>query len=117
MKRFNEKEVIYTLEATQDDMAVRGNAIVSGDDAEDKKVEDQILDRLNHGDVWAWASVKVSASWNGFEGTDYLGACSYANETDFKQPGGYYDDMKAAALQDLKVLLREIQIKVCGVKI
>lgn len=113
--KFNEKDVTYTLEVDFDDLEVRGNALVSGDDAEDKKCEDNIINRLNDGDVWAWASVKVTAAWNGLEGVDYLGACSYADEADFKQPGGYWEDMKEQALADLKHNIKALQSKVCNV--
>jgi hypothetical protein len=97
-------EITYKLYAEQDDMQVRGNALASGDDEEDRRCEDEILERLDSGDVWAWASVKVEAEIDidgeTFTGEDYLGACSYVDEKDFMQDG-YYDDMKAQALQDL----------------
>jgi hypothetical protein len=112
--KFNEKDVTYTLEADFDDLEVRGNAIASGDDAYDKKVEDEIIARLENGDVWAWATIKVTAEWNGLEGVNYLGACCYKDEKDFKQPGGYYDDMKAEALADLKQTIKDLQSKVCN---
>lgn len=117
MKIFKESDVTYTLDAEMDDLQVRGNALVSGDDAEDKKCEDEIIERLNSGDVWAWASVKVTASWRGLEGVDYLGGCSYRDENEFKQLDGYYDDMKARALDDLKQTIKELQTKVCGMEV
>lgn len=89
------------LTADYDDLSVHGNAIASGDAALDEKVETEILERLERGDVWAWAHVRVTVSIDGFEGSDSLGACSYASEADFKQPGGYYRDMLWAALKDL----------------
>lgn len=115
--KFNEQDVIYTLDADFDDLEVKGNALVSGDDAYDKRVEDEIISRIESGDVWAWALVKCTASWNGLEGIDYLGGCSYADETDFKQAGGYYDDMKAQALEDLKRTIRDLQSKVCNLEV
>ncbi len=115
--KFNEKDVFYELEADFDDLPVRGNALASGDDAEDKRVEDEIIERLNNGDVWAWASVKVTARWKGLEGTNYLGGCSYVDEKDFKSPGGYYEDMKAEALADLKDTIKKLQAKVCNVTV
>ena len=44
----------YTIEVTaaQDDIPVRGNAMASGDDATDRECEDDILTRLDSGDVW-----------------------------------------------------------------
>lgn len=94
-------EVTYTLECLPEDIGVRGNALASGDDGEDRRAEDAIIADLEAGNEWAWCCVKVTAEWNGFEGKDYLGGCSYASEDDFKQPGGYYDDMKQQALDDL----------------
>ena len=93
--------VTYHIVVEQDDLTVRGNAMVSGDDAADKEIEDEILSRLNRGDVWAWAWVKVVASCQGFEGYDTLGGCCYKDEEDFKKDG-YFESMKAEALHELK---------------
>jgi hypothetical protein len=100
-------EVTFTVEAEQEREPVRGNAMASGDDAADKEVEDAIIERLNSGDVWAWASVKVTARWKGFTGADYLGCCSYEDEASFVAPGGYYDDMKVRALEELNARIAE----------
>lgn len=96
-----EDEVTYTLECSPEDIPVRGNAMASGDDEADRADEDRIIADLESGNEWAWCCAKVTAEWNGFEGKDYLGGCSYASEDDFKRPGGYYDDMKQQALDDL----------------
>src|ERR1700692_675881 len=85
-------DLTVTLQVEQDDIAVRGNAMASGDEAYDKEGEDGILARLDRGDVWAWACVKVTVAGYGCEGTDYLGCCNYADEQDFRK-GGYFDDM------------------------
>lgn len=114
-KKFNLDDVVYTLDVKQDELEVRGNALVSGDDAMDKECEDEIIERLNNGDVWAWAIIKVTASWNGIEGVDYLGGCCYKDENDFKQCNDYYDDMKVRALEDLKHNIKAMQEKVSGV--
>lgn len=95
------EDITFRLIAEQDQTSVRGNALASGDDDEDKRVEDEIIARLDDGDVWAWADVEVRAEWNGFEGSDYLGGCSYVDEADFCQPGGYFDDMKERAYEEL----------------
>lgn len=115
--KFNLSEVEYSLTVEMDEMQVEGNALASGDDALDEKVENEIIERLNAGDVWAWACVKVTATWNGIEGTDYLGGCSYKDEKDFKQNSGYYESMKDEALEDLKRTIKEMQTKVCGVEV
>ena len=101
MRKLTETDVVFKLRAEFDDLPVRGNAMASGDDAFDREVEDGVLARLDAGDVWAWASVEVTAEWEGVTGRDYLGACSYASEDDFCASGGYFEDMKAGALADL----------------
>lgn len=97
--------VEYALKVEIDDTLVRGS-FASGDDASDKEDEDRILARLDVGDVWAWAYVVVEARatirGRTFVGSDGLGGCSYASEEDFRRPGGCFDDMKRAALADLK---------------
>lgn len=109
MRKLTENDVEFILEAKQDDLQVRGNALASGNYAEDKRVEDEIIERLDNGDIWAWASVKVTARWKEFEGVDYLGGCSYYDEKDFKQAGGYWEDMKATALDDLNKNVAQVR--------
>src|SRR5574343_417964 len=89
-----------SLTAELDDLPVRGNSMASGDDDLEKEIEDRIIARINNDDVWAWASVKVTAKFNDFEGTDYLGACSYRDEDDFKSDL-YYTDMISTAIEEL----------------
>lgn len=91
----------YQIHIDQDDIPVRGNALASGDDAEDRAAENEILTQLDHGNLWAWCSVTVTARYGGFEGADHLGGCSYRGTEEFILPGGYYDDMKAEALTRL----------------
>lgn len=100
--------VTYEIEVSPDDLNVRGNAIASGDDTFDRQVEDEIIGRLDNGDVWTWCSVHVVARLGNFEGDAWLGACSYKDEEDFKQ-GGYYIDMKRDALEDLQAVVRQAQ--------
>lgn len=73
---------------------------------EDFPIE-EIQNRLRKGDLWAWCCVKVTAWYAGIEGADFLGGCSYEDETDFKQ-GGYWEDMRIEALGELHVELMEI---------
>lgn len=116
MRKLNEADIEYTLELLPEDMPVRGNALASGDESEDKRAEDAILKELEW-NPWAWCCIKVTASWHGIKGVDYLGGCSYKDEMEFKQEGGYYEDMKAQALEDLKRTIREMQAKVCCVEV
>jgi hypothetical protein len=68
------------------------------DDAESVQL---VRDQLRDGNEWAWFRAKVTCDVLGFEGTDYLGACSYASEADFRAPGGYFDDMKYTAIREI----------------
>ena len=91
--------VSIKIEVRQSDTPVRGNAY-------DRKVENQILKRLENGDISAWFDciVTVSIEWSDdtndyeYEGTDSLGACSYNSMKEFvKQNDGYYGDMLETA--------------------
>lgn len=93
--------VTFELECLPEDIPVRGNAMASGDDAADREYEDEIIRRLDAGDVWAWCTVKVTARFGAFEGVSYLGCCNYRDEEDFTQPGGYFEDMEAEAFDAL----------------
>lgn len=104
------EEVNFEIIVTNEDLEIRGNAIASGDDDVDKKVEDELIERVNNGEVWAWASVEVCASWRGFKASDYLGACSYQDEKGFKEDG-YYDDMKATAFEELTKQIEALEDK------
>lgn len=90
-----------TIEALPDDTPIRGNALVSGDEAEDRRAEDEIIKQLEAGNEWAWCTIKVTASWKDFEGTDYLGSCSYKSKRDFIECDHYWPDMVARAFDDL----------------
>lgn len=99
------------LEIRESDVPIRGNAMVSGDSEYDRKVENEIIERLDSGDIYAWfdAKVTVSIEVNGveFEGYDILGACSYKSLEQFLESGGYYDDMVQTALDNALSELRE----------
>src|SRR4029077_7723666 len=98
----------FSISADYDDNPIRGNAMASGDDAADKKLEDYLINEVNNGNVWAWASVKVECHYKGLTGTDYLGCCSYKDEDDFKKDG-YYKDMKNAAYADLIQQIKDLK--------
>lgn len=93
--------------AEPDDIPVEGNALLSGDDNFDREVERNIMYRLQQADIWAWAAVTVVVAWGSFESRAYLGCCSYADEEDFTQLGGYFDDMVAEALDELNRTISE----------
>jgi len=101
------EEIAISLRAEPEFVSVEGNAMASGDDAFDREVEQDIFHRLAQGDAWAWAMVTVTVSWGPFSASDHLGCCSYANEEDFRQPGGYFDDMVDEALEELNRIVRD----------
>jgi len=59
-----------------------------------------IKNQLAKGNRWAWCMVSVSITIGGQTATDYLGACSYRNQSEFKS-GGYYSDMLLTCLEEL----------------
>lgn len=104
----------FTLECHPEDMSVRGNALASGDPDEDKRCEDEIIERLDRGDDWAWCIVEVRAVFRGVVGRATLGGCSYASEADFRAAAWRitdrdgtvhdvteYDTMRHEAIEDL----------------
>jgi hypothetical protein len=112
LRRITREDVTITITPEPEETPVKDNAVASGDDDFDHGVENEILARLDRGDVWAWATVKVSAyePESGLRADEYLGCCSYENENDFKE-GGYYEDMVAACLDALQNQLDKIAKK------
>jgi hypothetical protein len=93
-------EVQFSVECCEEYQPIEGNCSAI-DEETDRETEEWIRRQLDKGNQWAWCCVKVEAYWCGFRGVTYLGCCSYLSEKSFKEPGGYYDDMKAEALADL----------------
>ena len=93
--------VEFSLAVCPEDDSVTGNVMCSGDDALDEECEDRVIADLDGGNVWAWASVSVSARIGGTECIDYLGHCNYKSEDDFRKDA-YYLDMKGEALSALR---------------
>lgn len=82
----------------------------------DEKLADWLEDRLNRGDEWAWFCARVSCvigspDGSTYEGTAYLGGCSYTDCADFTSPAqGVWEDLKSEAYRDaLEALLRTAQ--------
>jgi hypothetical protein len=123
-RKLTAKDVVFAVECLPEDIPVRGNAMASDEPELDKKVEDEIIARLDSGDLWAWCCVKVTATLEcvsqrkgyvptdvSLVGVDYLGGCSYRDEGDFRE-GGYFADMKDAALDDLQAQVDALAKKV-----
>ena len=106
LRKLTTDDVEISLTIHGDEDGPRGQ-FASGDDARDEEIVQEILTRLNRGDLWAWCVVTVEARWKGFSGTNHLGGCSYENEADFKQEGGYYQQMVNEAVDELNEAVAE----------
>lgn len=100
LRKLTMADVTVALRAEPEDVEVRGNALASGDKAEDRKAEDAIIADLEGGNEWAWCCAVVEVSWGEFKGVATIGCCSYESEEDFKA-GGYYEDMVEEAVDGL----------------
>src|SRR6266478_4171182 len=102
-KKLKPEDVEFIVTCEPEDTRIEGNAMASGDDAQDEECYAWIRDQLERGNEWAWCCVKVVARIAvtlkrdgrvdddvALEGVDYLGGCSYKSEADFCQPGGYF---------------------------
>lgn len=89
--------------ALPEDMSPVGH-FASGDD----KADQEIIDKINDG-TYRWFMVKVTASKEGIElGTDYLGGCCYESESEFVKEDDYYSDMRNAAIDEAKTILKKL---------
>lgn len=104
------------LTIERDDIPVRGNASAWDDEQANTAYADDILERLEQGDDWAWASVKVSATALGEEGIAFLGGCSYEGFAEFAQPDGYLPQMVSEAIADLCHALTSAVAKASEIK-
>jgi hypothetical protein len=83
---------------------IEGNASATEEPELDEQTNAWIRAELNRGNDWAWCTVTVTATYDGVQGADSLGCCSYKSEGDFKR-GGYYGDMRREALDRLHAKL------------
>jgi hypothetical protein len=91
----------------QEDLHPMCNAMQSGDLEYDAKVATDICERLERGECWAWCYIVVQASFGPFTGRAGLGACSYANEADFRGCE-YFETLKADAVENLNKNIQSV---------
>ena len=108
MKTLKFEHVEFETIVEQDDIPVRGNVMASGDDAFDKECEDEILARLDRGEIEAWCHIGVIARWHGFEGRAGLGANSLGSLSEVEQAAEDHG-LRAEALEALNAQLRDLQ--------
>ena len=105
MRRFDPQEVEISICVEYEDIPVRGNAIASEDPEYDEKVENDIINDLESGNIFAWCTAIVKARWAGFEGVDTLGAVSCFNEESFRESVMEHGMIESA----VEGLIREIR--------
>lgn len=100
----------------EEDLPVRGNLSYSGDATEDRKAEDEVLARLDRGDIAAWFYARITvearvsrspAAFYLFTGTTGLGRCSYDSTDDFLKDVPQLKDLRDEAIYDLLSNVRE----------
>ena len=89
-------DVTFSIEVIQE-----GQDLPSDEEWVTPELRRSIRRRLDSGDDWAWGIVGVFARFGNLVGKSYLHGCSYQGEEDFIQHSGYYEGMKAEALNDL----------------
>lgn len=105
-RKLTADEVTFTITVEPEEDQVAGN-FATGDDELDRKLERDIIEAFNAGSVEAWCCIKVTATYQGFEGHDYLGCCSHLDGDDMPpvadQVKQTIDDcgMRDEALDDL----------------
>jgi len=105
-------EVTFTVSVEEDHEPVRG-AFASGDPEyanADRAQEDEIIERLNRGEIEAWCYVAVKASWNGFAATFCLGGNSLSDDYTKETVVSEYC-MKEEALQRLNQTIANVWAK------
>lgn len=101
MRQFKSDDAKWKIEVWFDDAPVRGNVIASGNDDIDKQAEEHVLEEINRGNVWAWATVTITVTWAGFSSFDCLGCVSEKSEESFKHTDGYFRNMCQQALSNV----------------
>jgi len=93
-------EIEWTVSALPEDQSPE-DCFASGNDEQDKTTCQRIREDAEWNE-WAWCCVEVKGQWNGLEAVAYLGACSYLNQKDFMQEGGYYADLQREVIDQLQ---------------
>jgi hypothetical protein len=107
IRDLREDEVELSLYIAPETIPIEGNCSAI-DPETDRQAAEWIRSQLEADNDWAWCMVTVEARWRGYVGRDHLGGCSYESEASFKDPDGYWPDMKAQALEDLNEQLRDM---------
>jgi hypothetical protein len=115
LRKLTAAEVTFEVTTEHEVCSVEGH--FATDEPElDRKLEAEIIERLNNGDDSAWCCVVVHARWNGYEGWDCLGGCSlddnYTLETVVEEHG-----MREEALDHLNRRIAEHAAKLDALEV
>jgi hypothetical protein len=105
IRELTEGEVTFTVNAEPEHCTLEGS-FCSGNAKDDAETIRAIRADLESGNEWAWCTVEVTATWEGWNGSEYLGACSYKSREDF-MADCYYADMKERALAELNAIIAQ----------
>lgn len=104
----DDPEIEIELTAEEEHIPIDGNALASGDDAEDAAENERIRDELERGNEWAWCAAHVRVTYKGETSADaYLGACSYKNAAEFRRDGAF-DEMVHECLAEINAKLKAV---------
>lgn len=99
-----------SLNASEVEFKVEIEHEIDGPDFDDAETQAWIEKELDRDNVFAWCWVRVTATWNGLEGEDALGGCSYRNARDLEE--NLLGDMRANALADLNERLAKFAAEI-----
>lgn len=98
----------YEIRIEPEEMDYHGNCSAIDPDT-DRENEQWITDQLSSGNGLAWCWVEIKATFEGYEGSDSLGGCSYKSRADLEE--GLIPEMKENALANLRAKLKRIQVE------
>ena len=104
--------ITYRFTVEFDEVAHLDGWLATGDDEQDRKDTQEVIRRIDRGDVWAWAFVKCEASVDNsddvtFTGDASLGGCCYSDARDFL--ASEKDNLMSEARHDLIEQLKRAQ--------
>ncbi len=118
MRKLTAADVTFTIEIEEDETPVRGNVMCTEEPELDKAEEDEVIRRLDNGEVEAWCGVVVTATWE-FDGHEYTGEDALWGNTltdDYTKETCVADNcMKEQALDDLNATLAKLYARLSAV--
>lgn len=105
LRQLSADEVLFLVDVEQDAEDVHTHMPRTGDELADLLREQLLLERLRHGDKWAWAWITVTVHWRNFQADACLGGCTFDDELDFLQSDAHRT-LREQALASLQTTLQ-----------